>query len=130
MKLYDTETCRCDEAAQTDRFKTLRGLQGAVVAIQFLGVVLICAAGLGIIVNNLGAGSAGPSPLAIGIGIGVIFTGVIHFILFGLIGQFMGWLIDVGEDVRRAAEALEATGEIVARQDAEWRKKAESPGPE
>jgi len=33
-------------------------------------------------------------------------------------------------DMKRNADAVEATGEIVARQDMEWRKKAETPEPE
>jgi hypothetical protein len=38
----------------------------------------------------------------------------------------IGRLIALGEDTRRAADALEATGKIVAEQDAEWRKKSET----
>ncbi len=39
----------------------------------------------------------------------------------------MAKLMSMGREMERAADAVEATGEIVARQDAEWRKKGADP---
>jgi small-conductance mechanosensitive channel len=131
MELYEGETCRCDEkpADRSDRFKMLRGLQDAVVVIGVLGAIVMITGGLIAIVQavNENGGQIGPGAL---IGVSILFAAVLFCLGLWLIKAFIQWLIEIGGDVRRAADAVESTGEIVARQDAEWRKKAEASEPE
>ncbi len=146
MALYGGETCHCEQVA-TAETGTYKDLSARAVA-TFVGCLLIAA---GIImtiyfvagydtavettipgeynslfhhydsdrherVNNIGL----EANRLVGVmcGLGLTFLGG------GLL--IIGRLIALGEDTRRAADALEATGKIVAEQDAEWRKKSET----
>jgi len=120
MKLYDGETCHCMETAAeadaVDRFRMLRGLHDVVAVILVLGTVAI---GIGGVI----ALSAGEMIT----GLALLLGAVIFCLNLCLTLAVIVWLREVGTDIRRAADALEATGKIVAEQDAEWRKKGADP---
>ncbi len=107
----------------TERFAVLRGAQMALRVILVVGT-------LAIVVTGFGVMARGEGDAAIFVGCGVVAAGIVFGVALVLVDSLIDFLICVADDVERAADALEATGKIVAEQDAEWRKKSEPAGTE